>query len=146
MPAWPMQPRGHWHGDTLGRRGLAFGVVLALLVAIPVWVAVGLALAWAYQVGPITQTQSALLMLAAAAELILLRYALRMSGVTAKLVDQAGAGLAAVRWRRWTPMARQTLALSVLVGAYLHYYFWDVQLQIASLHSVTVFVPVTRVG
>jgi len=32
------------------------------------------------------------------------------------------------------------------VATYLHYYFWDVQLQIASLNSVTVFVPVTMAG
>lgn len=38
---------------------------------------------------------------------------------------------------------RQSLLLSALVGAYLQYYFLDVHLQIASLHSVTVFVPVS---
>jgi len=141
-----MQPLGHWRGDALGRRGLAFGVVLALLVAIPVWVAVGLALACAYQIGPITQTQSALLMLAAAAELILLRHALRASGAAARFTAPAGRGLAVFRWHRWSPVARQTLMLSVLVGSYLHYYFWDVQLQIASLQSVTVFVQSTRMG
>ena len=40
-------------------------------------------------------------------------------------------------------LIRQSLALSALVGAYLQYYFIDVNLQIASLHSLTVFVPVS---
>jgi hypothetical protein len=141
-----MQPRGHRRGNSPGQRGLVFGVVIALLISIPVWVAAGLALAWAFQVGPITQTQSALLMVAAAAELILLRYALRLSGVDAKFAHPAGRGPAVLHRGRWSPMARQTLMLSVLVASYLHYYFWDVHLQIASMHSVTVFVPSARVG
>jgi len=42
--------------------------------------------------------------------------------------------------RRPRFQVKQTLMLLALVGAYLHYYFWDVQMQIAMLPSVTVFV------
>jgi hypothetical protein len=73
-------------------------------------------------------------MIAAVAELILLRYAWRMfrpRGLR-ELLARASAS---------APLLRQTAFLAGLVGAYLHYYFWDVQLQIASLHSLTVFVP-----
>ena len=37
---------------------------------------------------------------------------------------------------------RQSLALSALVGAYLQYYFLEVNLQIALMPSLTVFLPV----
>ena len=40
-------------------------------------------------------------------------------------------------------LARQTLALSALTGAYLQFYFFEVSLQIASLNSVIVFLPLT---
>jgi hypothetical protein len=38
---------------------------------------------------------------------------------------------------------RHTAGFAALAVAFLHYYFWDVSLQIASLNSVTVFVAVT---
>jgi len=41
---------------------------------------------------------------------------------------------------------KRPLLLLGLAGAYLHYYFWDVQLQIASLRSVTVFVSAPAIG
>ena len=47
--------------------------------------------------------------------------------------------------RRNAPLRRMGL-LSVLAVAFLHYYYWDVQTQIAMLPTVTVFVPVPRVG
>ena len=40
---------------------------------------------------------------------------------------------------------RETLLLGCLLAAYLHYYYWDVNLQIASLRQVQVFVPVSPV-
>jgi hypothetical protein len=46
-------------------------------------------------------------------------------------------------WRRrvrWS-IFRQTAVLSVFALAFLQFYFLDVNLQIQSLHSVTVFVP-----
>ena len=39
-------------------------------------------------------------------------------------------------------VARETLLLGSLLAAYLHYYYWDVKLQIVSLHQVQVLVPV----
>ena len=48
--------------------------------------------------------------------------------------------------RRAAPsLFRQSLALSALAGAYLGYYFLEVNLQIASLNSLTVFLPLTSV-
>jgi hypothetical protein len=38
---------------------------------------------------------------------------------------------------------RQTASFAAVAIAFLHYYFWDVSLQIASLRSVIVFVAVT---
>jgi hypothetical protein len=38
------------------------------------------------------------------------------------------------------PILKQTALLAGLAVAYLHYYFWDVQLQIATLHRVSVFI------
>ena len=40
---------------------------------------------------------------------------------------------------------RQSLALSALAGAYLQYYFMEVNLQISSLNSFTVFLPVASI-
>lgn len=40
-------------------------------------------------------------------------------------------------------IVREALLLGALAAAYLHYYYWEVELQIASLHAVKVFVPVT---
>ena len=38
-------------------------------------------------------------------------------------------------------IARETLLLGLLAASFLHYYFWDVNLQIAALRSVTFVVP-----
>ena len=129
------------------RRGMAYGLALALLVAIPFWMAVGLALILAYQSGPITQSQSAVLVVAAVAELVLLQYVLRASGAPAGgLGEFAGRSVAVVFRRRKDPLLRQAVMLSALSVAYLQYYFWDVYLQIESMNSVTVFLPVARAG
>jgi len=130
-----------------GRRGLAHGLALALLVAIPFWAAVGLALVVAYQADPITQWQSALLVGAAIVELLLLRYVLRAPGALAGGLGQfAGRSAAVVFRRRPDALVRHTVMLSALAIAYLQFYFWDVYLQIESLNAVTVFIPVARVG
>ena len=39
---------------------------------------------------------------------------------------------------------RETLLLGCLLASYLQYYFWDVNLQVASLQNVRVFVPVSQ--
>ncbi|MGH8687925.1 MAG: hypothetical protein ACREU5_10430 [Burkholderiales bacterium] len=42
-------------------------------------------------------------------------------------------------------MVREVALLAILALSYLHYYYWDVQLQIAALRSVNVFVPAHEV-
>jgi hypothetical protein len=39
-------------------------------------------------------------------------------------------------------VVREGLLLGVLAASYLHYYYWEVELQIASLPVMQVFVPV----
>jgi len=38
-------------------------------------------------------------------------------------------------------MVREVLLIVVLLLSYLHFYYWEVQLQIAALNSVNVFIP-----
>jgi hypothetical protein len=38
-------------------------------------------------------------------------------------------------------MVRELALIGLLAMSYLHYYFWDVQLQIAALNSARVFIP-----
>ena len=38
-------------------------------------------------------------------------------------------------------LVRELTLLAMLAGSYLHYYYWDVQLQISGLNSVRVFLP-----
>jgi hypothetical protein len=38
-------------------------------------------------------------------------------------------------------MVREVVLILVLALSYLHFYFWEVQLQIAALNSVNVFIP-----
>jgi len=38
-------------------------------------------------------------------------------------------------------LVRELTLLAMLAGSYLHYYYWDVQLQIAALSSVRVMLP-----
>lgn len=45
------------------------------------------------------------------------------------------------RERERRRMLREVSLLVLLTISYLHYYYWDVQLQIAALQSVGVFVP-----
>ena len=54
--------------------------------------------------------------------------------------EEAGKNRAATRQR----IIRETLLLGCLLASYLHYYYWDVSLQIASLHETQVFVPVSK--
>jgi hypothetical protein len=41
-------------------------------------------------------------------------------------------------------LVREATLLVLLAISYLHYYYWDVQLQIAALHSVGVFLPAPK--
>jgi hypothetical protein len=128
------------------------GLANGILIAIPLWIILGIALALVFQFGPIEQAGSAALMIAAVCEAILLRPYMRSlwAGIrrhsdlrylepNSALWVQARAVVAP------HPLFRQSLTLSALVGAYLQYYFLEVNLQIASLHPLIVFVPVASV-
>lgn len=123
------------------RQGLVFGV----LISIPIWAAIGIAVVLPFQEGPITAVQKAVLIVCAVVEFILLRRIWRgmePRTVYRALVSHSRAAVVAARPANLKP----GLLLLGLVGAYLHYYFWDVQLQIASLNSVTVFVNAPALG
>lgn len=124
--------------------GLRAGLVSALLLAIPLWAAIGLALVALVAQRPLETAERIALSVAAVAELALLYYAWRALGWRLGL-REALAGTSAARPVRGS-LVRQSSFLLGVVGAYLHYYFWDVYLQIESLNSVTVFVPVARFG
>ncbi len=127
--------------DSKLRQGLVFGV----LISIPIWAAIGMAVVLPFQQEPVTAIQKAVLIICAVVEFILLRHVWRgmePRTVYRALVSHSRAAVVAARPARLKP----GILLLGLVGAYLHYYFWDVQLQIASLNSVTVFVNVPALG
>ena len=137
--------------DRLARDGVANtedlrqGVVYGLLISIPLWACVGVGIILLVLERPFNQAESAILMVAAIVELILLRHAWRTFQPRVRyreLLVRAGASVTGAR----QPLLKQTSLLAGLVGAYLQYYFLDVHLQIASLNSVTVFVPVSLAG
>jgi len=124
--------------------GIGRGLLNALLIAVPLWVVLGVALNLEFMRRPMDESTSAALMLAFALETMLLRAYARalwtrgLQHVAAKYPPSRQAlpgGLTNALFKR-------TLALSALVGSYLQYYFWEVNLQIASLNSLTVFLPV----
>jgi hypothetical protein len=45
------------------------------------------------------------------------------------------------RERERRRMVREVSLLVLLTISYLHFYYWQVQLEIAALHSVSVFIP-----
>jgi hypothetical protein len=125
--------------DAVSGSAETHGVVLGVLAGMVVILVV--------REAPVTATESVILMIAAVCEVMLLRHSLRNLGAKARWRELlARSGLTARRSGARPSIAKQALALSALVATYLHYYFWDVHLQIASLNSVTVFVPVTAVG
>jgi hypothetical protein len=142
--------QGHENGGDF-----ILGIMVALAIAIPFWATVGIAAILVFQNSPITKGQSAALALAAAAEIILLRYVWRAYSPKIDFRKLLGRYVAspAPRVARALPAARafrstlkQSGLLAALVVAYLHYYYWDVQLQIASLNHLTVFVPAVSLG
>ena len=62
------------------------------------------------------------------------------------LAEISGDAPKAHRVRERTRIARETVLIGLLALAGLQYYFWDVYLQIASLPSIHVFVPVPPAG
>ena len=59
------------------------------------------------------------------------------------LREVAGNQPGAQRERERRRMVREVSLLALLAISYLHYYYWEVQLQIAALQSVSVFIPAT---
>ena len=57
------------------------------------------------------------------------------------LREVAGSQPEAHRERERRRMVREVSLLVLLAISYLHFYYWEVQLQIAALHSVGVFIP-----
>jgi len=125
--------------------GLRAGLLSALMLAIPLWAAIGICLVLLVAQRPLAAAESTALVAAGIVELLLLRYAWSRLGWRFGLREAFAGPAAGARTAR-RALLRQTSLLVGVVGAYLHYYFWDVYLQIESLNSVTVFVAVTRFG
>lgn len=118
-------------------RSIVEGVVFAALLSIPLWAVVAIVAIALFQKGPLTAVQSAAFMIAATVEVVLLRYVARRHELKARIrAVLAGRALPADS----RLLLKQTALLGGLVAAYLHYYFWDVNLQIAQLNRVTVFI------
>jgi hypothetical protein len=146
----PQAQQGHE-----GEGDFVLGVAVALTIAIPFWAGVGIAAIFVFQNGPITRGQSTALILGAAIEIILLRYVWRAYRLKFDLRELLRRYLVApappvahsVPARRaFRSTLKQSGLLAGLAAAYLHYYYWDVQLQIASLNHLTVFVPTPMLG
>jgi hypothetical protein len=116
---------------------LVEGVVFAALLSIPLWAAIAVAAIALFQEGPVTAMQSAAFMIAAAVEAILLRFVWRKHDLKSRILGVLARTAAPEQWR---PVLRRAAFLGGLVAAFLHYYYWDVQLQIAQLNRVTVFI------
>jgi len=117
------------------------GLLIGLAAAIPLWAALGVVGILYFQEGPIREYQRIALLVAALVEVFLVGYVWRtlQPGLWLR---QVAAGPASRALALRPPALKRTMFLAGLVGAYLHYYFWDVQLQVASLRGVVVFVPV----
>lgn len=120
-----------------GGGAFILGIYFALLLAIPLWAGIGVAAVLLFQDGPFTKGQTAALAAAAAVEIILLRYTWRAWRPHLSLRVLLARAIAA---RPARPILKQTAFLGGLAVAYLHYYFWDVHLQIATLNRVSVFI------
>jgi len=126
--------------------GLGLGLISGLMLAVPLWAGIGAGIIVFVLRRPFAASELWALAIAGVVEFLFLRYAWIRLGWRFGLspaVEWTGRGAAAAR--RTTPLRRMGL-LTVLAVAYLHYYYWDVQTQIAILPTVTVFVPVPRVG
>lgn len=117
------------------------GLLIGLAAAIPLWAALGVIGILYVQEGPIREYQLIALLVAALVEVFLVVYVWRTLRPGLWL-RQAAASPASRALALRSPELKRTMFLAGLVGAYLHYYFWDVQLQVASLRGVVVFVAV----
>ena len=135
--AWGMEFERRARGAEPADHGSVNGIVIGLAIAIPFWACVAAVAILLLQEGPLSEAQSAGFMIAAAAEIILLRHAWRTYARGLPWQERLSRAIAA---RPAKPVMKQTAFLGALVAAYLHYYFWDVQLQIAQLNRLTVFI------
>jgi len=119
---WPSH-----NGSTEPRR-LTQGLLSGLLLAIPIWMGIGIGVITVILHRRFTTAEVLMLGLAAAFEILFMHHAWHELGWRFGL-------------RSWAGLKRVAL-VSGLAVAYLHYYFWDVKTQIAMLPTVTVFVPV----
>jgi len=127
--------------------GLGLGLISGLLLAIPLWAGIGASLVVLVLHRPFAVPELAALTVAAVVEALVILYAWRQLGWRFGLrrsLAWAGPALRA-SGARSTPLRRMGL-LTVLAAAFLHYYYWDVQTQIAMLPAITVFVPTPRLG
>jgi hypothetical protein len=126
--------------------GLGLGLISGLMLAVPLWAGIGAGFIAFFLRRPFAASELWALAIAGVVEVLLLRFAwIRLGwrfGLEHTLAWSARGAAAA---RRTTPL-RRTGLLTVLAVAFLHYYYWDVQTQIAMLPTVTVFVPVPRVS
>jgi len=125
---------------------IARGALLGLLFAIPLWSVLAIAAIHVFRDGSTNEFTSLALMIAAVGATILARPFLRALWTRRRPALESA--LILLLRRTFPPMSlgRQTLALGALTGAYLQFYFIDVNLQIASLSSVTVFLPVSAMS
>ena len=123
------------------------GVIYGLLISIPLWGCIGVLAVLFLLERPISEAETAALLFATIGGYILVRRLVRGIRVSWPNSVPASVPVPAVQRPRSRPLLfRQSLALSALAAAYLQYYFWEVQLQIAALNSVMVFVPVRALG
>ena len=119
------------------------GLINGALIAIPLWLLLGIVPVLAFQNGSIDESTSLALMIGAVCETILARPYLRALWVRLHLELKSTAIPPPRRVQPPYSLLRQAIALSALVGAYLQFFFLEVYLQIASLNSVIVFLPVS---
>jgi len=136
-----MQRHANPQEEPADGRKFVQGLLIGLAAAIPLWAALGVVGILYIQKAPIREYQRIALLVAALVEVFLVGYVWRTLRPGLWL-RQAAAGFASRALALRRPALKRTTLLAGLVGAYLHYYFWDVHLQIASLPGVVVFVPV----
>jgi hypothetical protein len=122
-------------------------MISGLLLAIPLWAGIGSGIILFVLHRGFAASELAALAAAGVVELLLIRYAWQRQGwrfgLTHALATSALSGSAPAH--RGSTLRRMGL-LALLAASYLHYYYWEVQAQIATLPSVTVFVPTPRLG
>lgn len=131
--------------DASDRGGLGSGLISGLLLAIPLWAAIGIGIIVLVLQRPFGPAEGVAVAAACVVELLLLRHAWRKLGWRFGL-RQAFAGPGALPLAEPSPVLKRSVMLVGLATSYLHYYYWDVQTQIAMLPAVTVFVPVIPIG